>query len=162
MVQEGRLQNKGVDGYKKVNGRKRHLVVDTLGLVVGCHITAANVHDSKALEYALEKSFRDGNLKRCKKILGDMTLIILVEPELSRFRYAFILFRASIAKCRVNTSSIIKSLDPFKNAAPGFITGRILREKYMFLLESSKKALDHTVVPTIPLATHAAYDSVHL
>lgn len=67
----GEQENKGIDGYKKVNGRKRHLVVDTLGLIVGCHITAANVHDSKALEYALEKSFRDGNLKRCKKILGD-------------------------------------------------------------------------------------------
>ena len=35
----------GFDAGKKVKGRKRHLVVDTLGLLLAVHITAANVQD---------------------------------------------------------------------------------------------------------------------
>lgn len=35
----------GFDGGKKVNGRKRHIVVDVLGLVLAVVITAANVQD---------------------------------------------------------------------------------------------------------------------
>jgi putative transposase len=35
----------GFDGAKKLNGRKRHLLVDTLGLVCTTHVTAANVSD---------------------------------------------------------------------------------------------------------------------
>lgn len=38
----------GWDGGKKVKGRKRHVVVDTLGLVLAVSVTAANVHDSAA------------------------------------------------------------------------------------------------------------------
>jgi putative transposase len=40
----------GADGGKKVRGRKRHLVVDTLGLVLAVVVTAANVDDAKAAE----------------------------------------------------------------------------------------------------------------
>lgn len=36
---------RGFDGGKKVNGRKRHLVVDTLGLVVALKVHAANISD---------------------------------------------------------------------------------------------------------------------
>jgi putative transposase len=35
----------GYDGAKKVNGRKRHLLVDTLGIVLRVHVTAADVGD---------------------------------------------------------------------------------------------------------------------
>jgi putative transposase len=35
----------GYDGAKKVNGRKRHLLVDTLGLVCKVEVTAADVGD---------------------------------------------------------------------------------------------------------------------
>lgn len=37
-----------MDGNKCVKGRKRHIVVDVLGLVLGCYVTAANVADVKA------------------------------------------------------------------------------------------------------------------
>jgi transposase len=46
----------GFDFYKKVNGRKRHILVDTLGLLVAVYVTAANVQDRDAacdlVEYA--------------------------------------------------------------------------------------------------------------
>jgi DDE family transposase len=35
----------GYDGAKKVNGRKRHLLVDTLGLIIKVQVTAADVGD---------------------------------------------------------------------------------------------------------------------
>jgi putative transposase len=35
----------GYDGAKKVNGRKRHLLVDTLGLICKAHVTPADTSD---------------------------------------------------------------------------------------------------------------------
>ena len=40
--------NKGIDGAKKVNGRKRHIITDTLGLIIAVMVTAANTHDGAA------------------------------------------------------------------------------------------------------------------
>jgi transposase len=39
---------RGFDGGKKVNGRKRHIVVDTLGLLLTVTVTAASVTDREA------------------------------------------------------------------------------------------------------------------
>ena len=50
--QRGQLEQ-GVDGHKKVKGRKRHIVVDVLGLLLGCYVSAANVADSKAASAVL-------------------------------------------------------------------------------------------------------------
>jgi putative transposase len=52
---------RGYDGAKKVCGRKRHLLVDTLGLVLLVVITAANVQDrqgARTLLTALATRFR--------------------------------------------------------------------------------------------------------
>jgi transposase len=50
---------KGYDAAKKIKGRKRHLVTDTLGLLVAVLVTAANVQDRDAalpaIELALER-----------------------------------------------------------------------------------------------------------
>jgi transposase len=35
----------GYDGHKGIKGRKRHLLVDTLGLPIASYVTPANVHD---------------------------------------------------------------------------------------------------------------------
>ena len=37
---------RGYDGNKKVNGRKRHLVVDSLGNIISNLVHPANIHDS--------------------------------------------------------------------------------------------------------------------
>src|SRR3954453_3339076 len=39
---------RGFDGHKRVNGRKRHLLVDTLGMVVARRVEAANISDQSA------------------------------------------------------------------------------------------------------------------
>src|SRR5437763_12210108 len=43
-------QKVGTDGGKKVRSRKRHIVVDTLGLLLAVVVTAANVDDAKAAQ----------------------------------------------------------------------------------------------------------------
>ena len=40
--------DRGYDGGKKISGRKRHLLVDTLGLLMAVVVTAANVDDGAA------------------------------------------------------------------------------------------------------------------
>src|SRR5262249_4454975 len=39
---------RGYDGHKKVAGRKRHIAVDTLGLLLAVVVTGASVDDAKA------------------------------------------------------------------------------------------------------------------
>ena len=46
---------RGYDGGKKIKGRKRHLLVDTLGLLIAVVITAANADDGTAAPRLLEK-----------------------------------------------------------------------------------------------------------
>jgi len=41
-------EQRGYDGGKKVQGRKRHIVVDSLGLLLVVVVTAANVDDARA------------------------------------------------------------------------------------------------------------------
>lgn len=61
---------KGYDGYKKVNGRKRHIIVDTLGLVLVVVVHAANQHDSPAAKAVLTRLAAQG-YERMNKILAD-------------------------------------------------------------------------------------------
>ncbi|MGW0885917.1 IS5 family transposase [Streptomyces sp. NPDC002671] len=42
------LTSQGIDPAKKIIGRKRHIVTDTLGLLLAAAVTAASVHDSAA------------------------------------------------------------------------------------------------------------------
>ena len=44
----------GIDGNKKVNGRKQHVVTDSLGFVIGAAVHPANVHDSKGAMLVLD------------------------------------------------------------------------------------------------------------
>lgn len=46
----------GIDGGKKVKGRKRHIVVDILGNLLHVAVHAANVHDTKAAPGVLERA----------------------------------------------------------------------------------------------------------
>jgi putative transposase len=60
-------EKRGYDGGKKVSGRKRNLIVDTLGLVVLAKVTAANVQDVHAgkqvFQELLERPEQTGRLK---------------------------------------------------------------------------------------------------
>lgn len=40
-------EDRGYDGFKKVRGRKRHILVDTLGIIHGLKVSAANLQDAR-------------------------------------------------------------------------------------------------------------------
>lgn len=62
-------EERGIDGNKKVNGRKRHILVNTLGLVIGVLLSAANRPDGQmGIQLLKQCSARFGRLK---KILVD-------------------------------------------------------------------------------------------
>jgi transposase len=48
--------SRGYDGGKKVNGRKRHVVVDTIGLLVAVLVTAASLQDRDGGRLVLDKA----------------------------------------------------------------------------------------------------------
>ncbi|OKI37832.1 transposase [Streptomyces sp. TSRI0281] len=50
--------SRGFDGGKKINGRKRHIVVDTTGLLLTVMVTAANVTDREAAQDLLARLIR--------------------------------------------------------------------------------------------------------
>jgi putative transposase len=52
-------KERGYDGAKKVKGRKRHLLVDTQGLVLEARVHNANVTDREGIKLLLESSLPD-------------------------------------------------------------------------------------------------------
>lgn len=56
---------RGIDGNKKIKGRKQSIAVDILGLPLAIIITAANIHDSKiAKDLIREALYKSGRLRK--------------------------------------------------------------------------------------------------
>src|SRR6266566_2080392 len=51
-------EQRGYDAHKKIAGRKRHLAVDTLGLLLAVAVTGAQVDDARAAPHVLEQLTR--------------------------------------------------------------------------------------------------------
>ncbi|MGC9544761.1 transposase [Streptomyces sp. UG1] len=60
------VASRGYDGGKRVPGRKRHIVTDTLGLLLVVAVTAANIGDREAAM---------GLLQRLRRLHRDITLV---------------------------------------------------------------------------------------
>jgi putative transposase len=63
-------EQRGYDGGKKVKGRKRHLAVDSLGLLVAVVVTAANISDGRGACQLLKQMPQD-KFPRLKGACGD-------------------------------------------------------------------------------------------
>jgi putative transposase len=61
---------RGYDGGKKINGRKRHLVVDTMGLLLVVLVTSANADDGTTAPEVL-KRLSNKHTSRLDEIRGD-------------------------------------------------------------------------------------------
>lgn len=61
---------RGYDGGKKINGRKRHLLVDTLGLLLAVVVTGANADDGTAAPLLLQQ-VDEVDLPRLQVVFGD-------------------------------------------------------------------------------------------
>jgi len=65
-------EQRGFDGGKKVSGRKRNLIVDTLGLLVLANVTSANVQDVHAGKQTFQGLLeRPEHLPRLQTIFAD-------------------------------------------------------------------------------------------
>ena len=64
-------QERGYDAGKKVNGRKRHVLVDTLGLVLLVLVLPANIQDRDAARQLLENFFRSRSPRHLKHLWAD-------------------------------------------------------------------------------------------
>jgi putative transposase len=60
---------KGFDPHKQVKGRKRHLMVDTIGLILFVVVCAASIADSDGAEYILHET--QGRFPRLRTVLVD-------------------------------------------------------------------------------------------
>jgi putative transposase len=60
---------RGKDAHKMVSGRKRHLIVDTLGMVLAVVVHAADIQDRDGARPVLERI--KGRFPRLRKILAD-------------------------------------------------------------------------------------------
>jgi putative transposase len=61
---------RGYDGGKKIKGRKRHLIVDTLGLLMMVIVTAADVDDGSFARWVLDELQQD-EYPRLKAVFAD-------------------------------------------------------------------------------------------
>jgi putative transposase len=62
-------ENRGVDGGKKINGRKCHIITDTMGLLLAVVVHAANMHDSKGATDVI--ALLKGRFERLVNIVAD-------------------------------------------------------------------------------------------
>jgi len=60
---------RGIDGGKKTKGRKRHIIVDTMGLLLAVVVHAANEHDSKSAPKVIQEL--KSRFHRLIKIIAD-------------------------------------------------------------------------------------------
>jgi putative transposase len=90
----------GYDGGKKINGRKRHILVDTLGLLLTVMVTTAALDDGAAAAAVVGK-LEIKDYHRLKKIWGDN-------------KYHNLSFRAWLALNRPSWDLEVKARDPEK------------------------------------------------
>jgi putative transposase len=62
-------EHRGYDAGKKITGRKRHIIVDTLGLILGVVVHGADIQDQDGAWPLFEKI--RGQFRRLKVIFGD-------------------------------------------------------------------------------------------
>jgi putative transposase len=72
-VKTGKMvsEDKGFDGGKRVKGRKRHVAVDSLGMIIGISVTSANTHDKVGGVRVLERVARFVKGRGVKKVYAD-------------------------------------------------------------------------------------------
>jgi putative transposase len=89
----------GFEGHKRVKGRKRHLLVDTLGIPISYYVTPANMHDMQGarrllagLKYFVpqlktiwaDQAYRGQELAQWCKVQGDWDLKVVRHTPVAR------------------------------------------------------------------------------
>src|SRR5262245_35423451 len=80
---------RGYDAAKQVPGRKRHLLVDTLGMIIACVVHAASIQDYDGCEAVLDKA--KARFPRLRKIWADSRYGCLDTPRCVQVLYGWVL-----------------------------------------------------------------------
>lgn len=67
----GKRGDRGYDAGKKIKGRKRHFLVDTLGLILTVVVHPADIQDRDGAKLVFQKLKRQGPFSRLKRIWAD-------------------------------------------------------------------------------------------
>src|SRR5215218_4310195 len=67
----GKRGPRGYDGGKKITGRKRHIIVDTLGLILTLAVLPANISDSAGAQPLIQQVVDEH--ERLEKLWADQT-----------------------------------------------------------------------------------------
>lgn len=124
---------KGYDGGKKINGRKRHLLVDTLGLILAVLVTPADRGEREGLMSLLIAYFADG-VRRLKKLWVDGG-------------YAGQALKAWVAALK-QTHKI--DLEVVEKEGPGFVLLKwrwVVERTFAWLLNYRRHSKDYEVLP---------------
>ena len=125
---------RGIDGNKKIKGRKRHITVDTMGNIVSNIVHTANIHDSVGATLVV-KGLNE-NILGVKQIIGD-----------SGYRGKFIHWAKEKYNYTVQIISKLKTEDSKKVSPKRWIVERTfswfenfrrLSKDFEYLMESSQ------------------------
>jgi putative transposase len=97
---------RGYDGAKKISGRKRHVLVDVLGMLIACVVHAADVQDEDGCEAVLDQAKE--RFARLKKIWADSRYACKQTPRCVWIIYGWVLEVVSRAKGMVGFAVLPK------------------------------------------------------
>ncbi len=97
---------RGYDGGKKVSGRKRHLLVDVLDMVIACVVHAADIQDEDGCEAVLDQAKE--RFPRLKKIWADSRYVCKQTPRCVWIIYGWVLEIVSRVKGAVGFTVLPK------------------------------------------------------
>ena len=61
----------GFDSNKKIKGRKRHIAIDTLGIIIAAIVTAAHIHDSTQFTNLFVQAAQNDRTDRIERVYAD-------------------------------------------------------------------------------------------
>lgn len=70
-VRAGFGESRGFDGFKRIQGRKRHILVDSLGLIHSLKVHEAQLHDGKSGAQFLSERMPRFHKNQCQAIYAD-------------------------------------------------------------------------------------------
>lgn len=121
---------RGYDAGKKITGRKRHILVDTLGLLMVVVVTAASVHDTQGARQLLKRL--PGSCKKLRRIWVDGA-------------YRGLLFDWVAARCRARLQAVLRS-----DQQKGFVLlprRWVVERTFAWLCQHRRLSRDFEVLP---------------
>ena len=111
------VESRGYDGGKKVKGRKRVLIVDTLGYMVDASVVTANTHDTKAAITGLARI-----KKKLKKVVATVQTVYADKGFQGALLSGWV--KANLGASMNVTANLTKANEPFVPAKKRWVVER--------------------------------------